>query len=47
MNDSKNNYGVIKEQGFAAGTGLGFNPVDKSQLGEDKEKNKPEDHNKQ
>ena len=31
MNDNKN-VGVITEQGFVAGQGLGFNPVKESEL---------------
>lgn len=28
----KNDFGVITEQGFVAGSGLGFNPVKESEL---------------
>lgn len=29
-------YGVINEQGFVAGNGLGFNPFDENELNGDK-----------
>ena len=35
MNTTPNNapeYGVITEQGFVAGNGLGFNPFDENEL---------------
>ena len=50
MSNNKNkNIGVITEQGYAAGMGLGFNPVDEKDLnkkptdkeGTDKNKNNP------
>lgn len=31
----KGNYGVISEQGFVAGSGLGFEPVKESELQKD------------
>lgn len=37
------NVGVIQEQGFVAGTGLGFSPIDESELQNEQleEKDKP------
>jgi len=55
MSNNKNkNIGVITEQGYAAGMGLGFNPVDEKDLNKkptdkesaDKNKNNPSVKNK-
>ena len=32
MNNPNSEYGVINEQGFVAGNGLGFNPFDETDL---------------
>lgn len=32
MSNGKKNIGVITEQGYAAGVGLGFNPVNENDL---------------
>ena len=32
MSNNKPEYGVINEQGFVAGNGLGFNPFDEAEL---------------
>lgn len=37
-------YGVINEQGFAAGYGLGFNPFDESEL-KNEQNTEKDDHN--
>lgn len=39
-----NNYGVLTEQGFVAGSGLGFNPIAESEIHpEDSQINEDED----
>lgn len=40
-NNPNPEYGVINEQGFVAGNGLGFNPFDENELnpGNDSDKN--------
>lgn len=35
MNKPNSEYGVITEQGFAVGKGLGFNPFDENMLNQD------------
>lgn len=42
-----NNIGVINEQGFVAGNGLGFNPINEKDLNKtSKEKNEKSDESK-
>lgn len=42
--EEKKNYGVLNEQGFVAGSGLGFNPIKESELNNNEEKeNEKED----
>ena len=41
MNNNNNkNIGVLTEQGYVAGSGLGFNPVKESELNPSKKKEK-------
>ena len=39
MSNIKKNIGVITEQGYAAGMGLGFNPVNENELNPSKKTN--------
>jgi len=45
-NTTKPEYGVINEQGFVAGNGLGFNPFDEAELDPNKNENSEDEDNK-
>lgn len=38
-NNTNPEYGVINEQGFVAGNGLGFNPFDETELNPNQDNN--------
>lgn len=43
---NNNNIGVLTEQGFVAGNGLGFNPIKENELQNDPSKEKSTDGDK-